>query len=151
MNVGALSCNIAASTGESGQLIENATLALANSTLELPLRFRFRWRDIEIQGEVSDHEGHAVLRQSLDLEPVPYSAENPSRRRHHHDLLGQPLPVGCFVVGPGRRLTLRLERALEAPFTGGGVVVAATAALLEAAPYLSLVGDRGRVGGASSR
>ncbi|MDP6705471.1 MAG: hypothetical protein QF893_03920 [Alphaproteobacteria bacterium] len=131
----------AAPSAESKLSIENATLTLANSTLELPVRFRYRWRDIEVRAEVSDRDGQAVLRQYLDLGPVPYNAENPLRRRQHLDLVDQPLPIGRFAIASGQRLTLGLEHRLEAPLTGGSVVVAVTAALLDAAPYLPLVRD----------
>lgn len=150
MNVGALASSEAARSAGNELSIENATLMLANSTLELPVQFRFRWRDIEVRAEVLDCDGQAVLRQCLDLGPLPYSAENPLRRRRHLDLLDQPLPVGRFTIAPGQRLTLGLEHCLEVPLTGGSVVVAVTAALLDAAPYLSLVHDQRDVG-ASSR
>jgi hypothetical protein len=126
------------SIDQCGLTLETAAAALAGTRPVLPVRFRFRWREIKIEAEVRESGDRVVLRQSLDLAPVPYSAENPGGRRYLRGLAAHGVPVGRFAIGPKQRLALHLESPLEAPITGGAIVVAATRALLEAAPYLRL-------------
>lgn len=126
------------STGHYGLMLETAAEALATTTPDLPVRFRFRWREIEIEVEVRESGDRVVLRQSLDLAPVPYSAERSGDRRYLHGLVAHGVPVGRYAIGPKQRLALLLESPLEPPITGGAIIATTTRALLEAAPYLRL-------------
>ncbi len=129
---------LAEEAGESGPALEAAEAALAELHPNPPVRFRFRWREIAIEAEVYQSGSTVVLKQCLELGPVPYNAEDPMARRRLHGLVRQAIPVGWFSIGPKQRLILSLEQPLEPPVTGSAIVIGVTRALLGAVPYLSL-------------
>ena len=62
--------------------LERVEATLDRGEIPLPARFCYHWRGLEIDGEVAKHDEAIVLRQTIKLCVLPYSAEDARRRTH---------------------------------------------------------------------
>lgn len=127
----------------------NAALEAAGSVLgdmadNLPIAFRFRWRDMTILCQIIERDSKVTLELATDLGPMPFTIENKARRGYLNELRNPKLdlPIGEFVVTERHRFRHCVERVLSAPITASNVVTTVVQCLLGARPYYELAKAR---------
>lgn len=135
-----LLCRPPLPSGPLAAALEQATAALSDAKLRLPIGFRFAWQDVCFHGRVRETDRGVSLQLLAELARIPFTAEDPMRRNDGL-ALGRTrtrLRHGAFELAAGSRLVHVSEIAMDYPATGAGVVAAAVQAALRARPYLDL-------------
>lgn len=106
-----------------------------------PLAFRFCFKEVPFAAQIEQRQDRAALKLAGDLGTLPFSAENPRRRRRLRRVLAaarHAAGVRWEITGD-HHIRVAGETLLDLPLTPMAVIAAATALLLLSRPYLELI------------
>jgi hypothetical protein len=106
-----------------------------------PLRFTFGLHDVPFQARAERKAGKPVLTLVGDLGVVPFSIQNPRRRRRLLQVVAAAQRDSSLLweVTPDQRISLTGEIDLNMPLTPTAVIAGATRLLLRCRPYVELI------------
>jgi len=134
---------VIASLGRAGPPweIDRGTAPPAGVRAPGPLRFSFGLYDVPFQARAERKAGKPVLTLIGDLGVVPFSIQNPRRRRRLLQVVAAAQRDSSLLweVTPDHRISLTGEIDLNLPLTPTAVIAAATRLLLRCRPYIELV------------
>lgn len=124
----------------------NAYSELQRRVADSPLRFSFTWRETEFRATVEAGEDGLRLTLQNDLAPLPYSAEDKSRRGNLLAIVDtrDGDSAGKLRVVRGRDIVLEagIELPQECGNTVNNIISTLTILVLRAAPHLDLLAER---------
>jgi hypothetical protein len=125
------------------EILDTAQSRLADLRLEMPVNFRFSWREIPFTARIDEFGGSPRLRLMCDLGPVPYTAEDMSQRTALMGLIqsGDLGDGARYVMGGERRVNLIGDAAAPEELNGMTIIATVTAFLLKLRPYIDLARD----------
>jgi len=123
--------------------IELDQLHLFDSGGKNALSFRFAYREVPFSctAERQNGDGNPMLALVGDFGALPYTVENPERRRSVQTVLAAATRRSGLEWSVTRNQTISVKGgiALELPLTPKALVVGTVALLLRALPYLELL------------
>jgi hypothetical protein len=123
-------CPAAAVAADLASVRREAEARLAALVPQLPAVFRFDWRGMAVTGRLEAGQPNQV-RLIADLGPVPYTAEDPTRRAAALALDGRR-----HLRAVNNRLMLAMTEPLDGPSHVPDIVTAITLALIKARPAI---------------
>ncbi len=125
------------------EILDNAQSRLAEMHPDLPVNFRFHWREIPFTARIDDFSGQTRLRLICDLGVVPYTAENPGLRQAMMGLVhtGDLGDGARYAMGGENRVNLVGDAPVPEDLSGTSIIATVTGFLLKLRPYIDLARD----------
>jgi hypothetical protein len=105
------------------------------------LTFRFCFKEVPFTARTERRQGQAVLSLTSDLGLLPFTIENPRRRRRLRKVLSAARRASglSWEIAPDHHIRATGEIDLGLPLTPTAIIAGATTLLVRSRPYLELI------------